>query len=104
MWPKMPLDLNRALQTRLKEQGLSFHDVPLLPKLIKLFLRGKLSLELFRAQFGQIFRRKVTKIPRKGARGGYEYVPTPQDQMDRLFEDILAVVESAKLARSSKGA
>ena len=104
MFPKMPRYLNRRLQAILKERGLSFADVPTLAGFIRLYLRDELSREIFQANLWQALRRKVLTIARKGARGGHDYVPTPEDQRRWLIEDILNVVESAKSTPPVKGA
>src|SRR5262249_7911507 len=76
-------------------------DVPTVPRLIEDYRAGGIRKEHFVAGLAQAFRREVTKIPRKGARGGHEHVPTPDIQMEWLIDEILTIVESAKSARSS---
>jgi hypothetical protein len=98
----MPRELNHALQVKLREWDLGFKEVPTLPALIKQYLREGVSPEIFKANLAQVFRRKVSKIPRKAARGGHESVPTPEVQLQWLIDDVLAIVEPAKLIIPSK--
>ena len=97
MSPGMPRDLNRALQAKLKDWKLSLEDLPQLPKVIRHYLQGTVTKEIFIANLTQVFRGKVNAIPRKGARGSHDRVPTPRDQETWIVEDMLTVVESAKL-------
>jgi len=94
----MPRSLNNALQARLKDWRISLSDVPALPRLVEDYLAGVQSKALFVAGLRQAFRRQTAKIPRRGARGGHEQVPTPDIQMKWLIEDVLTIVESAKSA------
>ena len=101
MSPGMPRDLNRALQSKLKDWKLSLEGLPELSSVIRQYLQGMVTKEIFRANLAQVFHGKVNAIPRKGARGGYDRVPTPRDQETWIVEEVLSIVESAKLTSAS---
>jgi hypothetical protein len=98
----MPRDLNRALQAKLKDWKLALEDLPQLRSVIRHYLQGTVTREIFIANLAQVFHGKVNAIPRKGARGGHDRVPTPRDQEAWIVEEVLTIVESAKLTSALK--
>jgi len=92
----LPRSLNNALQARLKDWGIPMAEVRAVPRLIEEYLSGVKKRELLVAGLAQAFRRKNTRIPRKGARMGHDQIPSPDIQMAWLIEDVMAIVESAK--------
>jgi hypothetical protein len=94
----IPRDLNHALQTTLKEYRLSLEALPELPPMIKHYVSGQSPREITVKGLERILWPCVTDIPRKGARGGFNHVGTPDSRVHFLIEDIMAILDSAKLA------
>lgn len=91
-----PRDLNNALQARLSEWGLSQKDVPELAALVRQYLSGERSRETLIAGLKRILWPHMGRVPRRGARGGYEHIGSPDDRLAFLLEDLTAVIDSAK--------
>jgi hypothetical protein len=92
----IPRDLNNALQTRLKEYCLSFELLPELPRMIEHYVSGESSRELTITRLERVLWPHVTAIPRKGARGEFDHVGTPDNRLHFLIEDVMAILDSAK--------
>src|ERR1700722_6019842 len=89
----LPRELNNALQARLGVYGLSLRDFPELPTMIEDFLLGRWQTATLVAALNRILLPKLAAIPRKGARGGYEYFGTPGDRVRFLVDDILTILQ-----------
>jgi hypothetical protein len=89
---KLPRELNNALQVRLAEYGLSLREIPELPRMIEHLLSGTWETVNFVAGLNRILLPRLTAIPRKGARGGHEYVGTPEERARVLVDEILTIM------------
>jgi hypothetical protein len=97
-WAVMPpRALNNALQVVLKEYRLSFELLPGLSTVIRQYVSGESSREITVKKLERILWSHVTDIPRKGARGGHEYVGTPDGRLHFLIEDVMSILDSAKI-------
>jgi hypothetical protein len=92
-----PRELNNALQVVLKEYRLSFERVPELPSVIRHYVSGESSREITITRLERILGLHVTNIPRKGARGGYDHIGTPDGRLDILIEAIMPILDSGKI-------
>jgi hypothetical protein len=92
----LPRDLNNALQASLKEYRLSFELLTELPPTINHYVSGESSREITVERLRRILWPHVTNIPRKGARGGFDHVGTPDSRLYFLIEDVMAILDSAK--------
>jgi hypothetical protein len=93
----LPRALNNALQVVLKEYRLSFELLPELPSVIKHYVSGESSKEITLTRLERILRAHAANIPRKGARGGHEYIGTPDSRLHFMIEDVMTIVGSAKI-------
>jgi len=91
----LPRDLNNAMQARLSERGLSFKDLPELASLIERYLDGRAPRQNFIAGLERILRKPTVKIPRKGARGGYDHIGRPEDRLQEFISEILTILDCA---------
>jgi hypothetical protein len=100
----IPRDLNNALQRRLAEYKLSLSRQSLreMPSVIRHYAAGESSREITVKKLERILWPHVTDIPRKGARGGYEYVGTPDSRLHFLVEDLMAILDSADFVQAKK--
>jgi hypothetical protein len=89
----LPRNLNNALQARLSERGLSFKDLPELASLIDHYLAGHNPRQNFIAGLERILRQHTMKIPRKGARGGYDHIGRPEDRLQEFISEILTILD-----------
>jgi hypothetical protein len=90
-----PRNLNNALQKRLAEYGLSFELLPEIPAMVGHFLAGDLFRPAIVKALERILRFHVTSIPRRGARGGYDHIGSPDSRLHFLVEDMMAILDAA---------
>jgi hypothetical protein len=93
----LPRALNNALQVVLKEYRLSFELLPELSSVIRHYVSGESSRAITVTRLKRILRPHVTNIPRKGARGGHEYVGTPDSRLDLMIDAIMPILDSGKI-------
>jgi hypothetical protein len=96
-----PRDLNNALQKRLAEYGLSFESLPEIPAMVEHFLAGRLSRPAIVTALEKILWFHVTSIPRKGARGGYDHIGSPDSRLHFLVEDMMTILDAHNAPRIS---
>jgi hypothetical protein len=89
----LPRDLNNALQARLSERGLSFKDLPELASLIDHYLGGNNPRQNFIEGLKRILRQRTTEIPRKGARGGFDWIGRPEHRLLEFISEILSILD-----------
>jgi hypothetical protein len=100
----IPRDLNNALQRRLAEYklSLSLRSLREIPSVIRHYSSAELSREATVKGLKRILGPHVVSIPRKGARGGYDHIGTPDSRLHFLVEDLMAILDSADFVQAKK--
>lgn len=89
--------LNDALQRYLADElRLSFKDLSQLPSMRRLYYSGDLSRERLTEGLKRMLLQHATKIPRKGARGGYDHIGSPDDRLRFIVEDIMTILDCGR--------
>jgi hypothetical protein len=94
--PVISRQLHNALQARFREHGLSVREYPELMPLIRQFLSGQRSRATLIAGLQRLLFRHAAKIPRKGARGGYDCIGSADDRLGWLIDDLMSILDCAR--------
>jgi hypothetical protein len=72
-----------------------------LASLIEHYRAGRLPRRNFIAGLERILRRPTGKIPRVGARGGYDWIGRPEDRLQELIGEMLTILDCAPPAKKT---